>query len=131
MRIHTDTDGRSVNAISTLADGTDVQGNVYTLLSGQKSEQLTFQRGAPVENGVNGTTNEAVLRVLLHRLGVLNGRMQSEFNERAIHHIGEALGALEARAADRVPIMVLSLESDAPMVSPACRPDGGVCEACQ
>ena len=33
MRIHTDHNGVAVNAISKLADGTDVQGHVYQVLA--------------------------------------------------------------------------------------------------
>ena len=49
----------------------------------------------------NGTTNEAVLEVLIHRIKVLNEKMPSEHNGQAIAHLEEALAALNARTADR------------------------------
>jgi len=102
VRIHTDSDGRAVNAISAQYDGTDVLGSEYQLLAGGRQMTLSFQRGAPAEHGINGTTNEAVLQVLIHRLVVLNAKLHSDFNEQAIYHLGEALEALQARAAERV-----------------------------
>lgn len=49
----------------------------------------------------NGTTNEAVIEVLIHRMKVLDERMPSEFNGQAIACLEGALAALEARTAER------------------------------
>lgn len=49
----------------------------------------------------DGTTNEAVLQVLIHRMKVLQEKMPSEHNEKAIAHLEGALAELEARTADR------------------------------
>lgn len=49
----------------------------------------------------DGTTNEAVIQVLIHRLSVLNERCPSAYNEAAIRSLEEAYGALEARTAER------------------------------
>ena len=50
----------------------------------------------------DGTTNEEVIKVLIDRLGYLNGKMQSSYNEEAILHLKLALEVLEKRTADRV-----------------------------
>ena len=71
MRIHTDHNGVAVNAISTLADGSDVEGHLYQVLIGPKTLSLEFQNGPVKEAGVNGLTNEALLAVLAHRIGEL------------------------------------------------------------
>lgn len=101
MRIHTDRNGLAVNAISTLSDGTDVEGHVYQILAGARTLQLEFQRGPVPANGVNGATNEAMISILIHRLAILNGKFPSPFNEQALYHLGEALDSLEARTAER------------------------------
>lgn len=49
----------------------------------------------------DGTTNEAVLQVLIDRLEWLNGLMHSDYNINALSHLKEALHQLEARTADR------------------------------
>lgn len=48
-----------------------------------------------------GTTNEAVLQMLISRTQSLNEKFPSEFNEDAIKHMELALSALYARTADR------------------------------
>lgn len=48
-----------------------------------------------------GTTNEAVLEVLIHRMKFLNEKMPSSFNDDAIAHLEGALAALNARTAER------------------------------
>ena len=54
MRIHTDHNGVAVNAISKLADGTDVEGHQYQVLAGPMVLTVDFQRGGVATNGVNG-----------------------------------------------------------------------------
>lgn len=49
----------------------------------------------------NGTTNEAVIKMLIHRLGVLNQKMESEHNTAAISHLESALAELNARTSKR------------------------------
>lgn len=48
-----------------------------------------------------GTTNEAVISVLIDRLQTLNERFPSQFNEDAIKHLHLAYEALFARTQDR------------------------------
>jgi hypothetical protein len=102
MRIHTDHNGVAVNAISTLADGTDVEGHFYQVLAGAKLLGLRFQHGGVAENGVNGITNEALLAILIHRTKHLNNKFACDENVRAITHMEEALVNLEVRSARRI-----------------------------
>lgn len=102
MRIHTDHNGVAVNAISRLADGTDVEGHVYQVLAGPHASQIDFQRGPVLVNGVNGLTNEALLAVLIHRTQFLNGKFHCEENDAAIHYMKQALINLEVRTARRM-----------------------------
>lgn len=102
MRIHTDKNGVYVNAISQLADGTPVEGHVYTFGAGTTAGSIEFQRGPVKENGVNGLTNEALLAVVLHRLGVLNRPPYNcRENALAITKIEEALHWLDHRTKAR------------------------------
>jgi len=50
----------------------------------------------------NGTTNEDVLNMIVHRLEDLNKKMESHYNVNAINHIKEALDQLNRRTADRL-----------------------------
>ena len=45
MRIHTDHNGVAVNAISTLTDGSDVEGHLYQVLIGPKTGSSPRTRG--------------------------------------------------------------------------------------
>lgn len=110
MRIHTDHNGVAVNAISALADGTDVEGHEYQVLAGTNNSQISFQRGPVKENGVNGITNEALLAILIHRTKYLNAQFPCDENERSIQHMEEALVNLEARTARRMVRGVEGLE---------------------
>lgn len=102
MRIHTDHNGVAVNAISTLADGTDVEGHQYQVLAGTNNIALEFQKGPVQENGVNGLTNEALLAILIHRTKHLDSKFGCDENKRAIAHMEDALVNLEARTARRI-----------------------------
>ena len=102
MRIHTDHNGVAVNAISTLSDGSDVEGHLYQVLIGPKTLSLEFQNGPVKEAGVNGLTNEALLAVLAHRIGVLNKKFPCRENSLAITKIEEASLWLGKRTADRI-----------------------------
>lgn len=101
MRIHTDHNGVAVNAIHTLADGTDVEGHQYQILAGASAQTLDFQRGPVKETGVNGATNEALLAILVHRLQFLNGKFPCRENSLAITKLQEAQMWLNTRTADR------------------------------
>lgn len=101
MRIHTDKNGVAVNAMSTLADGTNVAGHLYQLLAGPKTITVEFQNGAVKEHGVNGVTNEALLAILIHRTQVLNERFPCRENSIAITKMQEALMWFDKRTADR------------------------------
>lgn len=102
MRIHTDHNGVAVNAIFTFADGTNVEGHVYQVITGAKDQQIEFQRGGVATNGVNGLTNEALLAILIHRTKFLDGKFPCDENRRAIEHMEQALVNLEVRTARRM-----------------------------
>lgn len=101
-RIHTDHNGVYVNAISGMADGTNVEGHVYDIHAGRSTTRLSFQLGPIKEAGVNGPTNEALLAVLTHRMKVLNSKFPCAENQRAINHLELATQALESRTKDRI-----------------------------
>lgn len=50
----------------------------------------------------DGTTNEALIEILIDRLIFLNETMQSKYNENAIDALREALVQLKARTVDRI-----------------------------
>lgn len=102
MRIHTDHNGLAVNAISRLADGTDVAGHHYQVLVGSEQVTIDFQRGPVKDNGVNGLTNEALLAILIDRTKQLDDKFPCKENKEAIHHMGEALAWLNKRTAARL-----------------------------
>ena len=102
IRIHTDNNGVYVNAISSLSDGTEVDGHYYAMTSGAKTQVVEFQRGGVVDNGVNGVTNEALLAILIHRTKILDGKFGCDENKRAIQHMEEALVNFEVRTARRM-----------------------------
>lgn len=90
------------NAVSKNVAGEDVDGHVYTLTNGTvPSVGLFFQRGPVKEAGHNGITNEQLIAVLVHRLGVLNKAFPCRENSIAITHLETALLWLEKRTADR------------------------------
>lgn len=101
MRIHTDDNGVYANAISSLSDGTDVEGHRYDIQAGKNFTGLMFQHGAVKESGVNGITSEALLAVLIHRTNVLNKRFACRENALAITKLEEALMWFNKRTADR------------------------------
>lgn len=102
MRIHTDHNGVSVNAISTLADGTNVEGHHYQVLAGAKTINIDFQRGTIPEAGVNGLTNEALLAIVSHRLEFFQkGAFACRENALALTKIQEAGHWLEHRTKAR------------------------------
>lgn len=101
-RIFTDKNGVAVNAISQLADGTEVKGHFYQLIAGAgRHTDLEFQNGTIPDVGVNGVTNEALLAVLIHRLNHLNGKFPCRQNSLAITKLEEAAMWLEQRTKER------------------------------
>lgn len=110
MRIYTDHNGVAVNAISRLADGTNVEGHVYQVLAGTKTLAVEFQRGGVAANGVNGVTNEALLNIVQHRLEFLNRQFPCAENAAAIKGVVDALFQLEARTLDRLARSVEGME---------------------
>lgn len=102
MRIYTDHNGVAVNAISALADGTQVEGHHYDILAGANTSTVLFQNGPVKEVGVNGVTNEALLAILIHRTKFLDAKFPCDENKRAIQHLEEALVNLEVRTARRI-----------------------------
>ena len=86
------------------------EGHVYSLANigrslevGKNDRQtLTFFRG-PItsDDQMAGTTNEAVLMALTHRLEHLYSVLPDDFTYSAITAVKEALAALEARTKDR------------------------------
>lgn len=103
MRIH-EADGGAVyvNAISKLEHGTDVEGHMYDLHAGIDHQRVYFQNGTVPQVGHNGTTNEAVLAVVIHRLKFLNGKFPCRENALAITKLEEAKMWLEERTRNRV-----------------------------
>ena len=80
-------------------------GHEYTVqfaVGGGRLQGLTFQNGPIAAYGVNGLTNEAVLAILIHRIGVLNEKLPCEQNELVLGNLRTALALLEDRTADRV-----------------------------
>lgn len=87
----------------------------YTALPGKNSPalhhfgfpggELHFQDGPIQEHGVNGTTNEEVIQVLVDRLDSLQAMNDRKYacreNALAITHLQEALHWLQARTAAR------------------------------
>ena len=101
MRIYTDSNGSHVNAISTLADNTDVRGHLYHLNFGKYAGQVHFQQGPVKEVGVNGPTNEALLHILINRTEFLDSQFPCEENKKALEHLKAALEAFESRTKNR------------------------------
>lgn len=85
-------------------------GHTYDLINydGVDAQTIHFIKKAPVAPGSTemetvqqGTTNEAVISMLIDRLQTLNERFPSKFNEDAIKHLHLAYEALAARTKDR------------------------------
>lgn len=69
----------------------------------QPSLHIQFQCGPVAEHGVNGTTQEALLAVLIDRLESFQaGPFASSENEMALDHLHVALRWLKRRTIDRV-----------------------------
>ena len=63
---------------------------------------IKHQEGPILENGVNGSTNEAHLAIVAHRLNCFQeGPFPSDFNEAALSGVDFAKAVLEMRTQDR------------------------------
>ena len=61
-----------------------------------------FQKGGLQNNDINGTTNEAELAKVRHRLeGFQTGDFPCDENAEALDHVNKAIDILEGRTADR------------------------------
>ena len=67
-----------------------------------KYHVLQFQDGPIQEAGTNGITNEALLAVLIDRLGLLNKKFPCRENSIVITKLEESLMWLEKRTKDRI-----------------------------
>ena len=68
--------------------------------------EIHFQDGPIGEYGINGTTNEEVIHVLIERIESLQAMDRYKYacheNSSALTHLAEALNALEARTYRRI-----------------------------
>jgi len=62
---------------------------------------IHFQDGPTVIDGVNGATNESLLKILIHRTQYLDSKFPSDQNKQAIAAMQTALAAFDARTAER------------------------------
>lgn len=70
---------------------------------GHIRQHVTFQNGPIAEAGVNGTTNEALLAILIDRMqGFQSGQYKCRENAIALTHLEEALMWLQKRTRDRM-----------------------------
>jgi len=85
-------------------------GHTYELVNHESEEtqtihfikkQKTDTESDVLETVQQGTTNEAVISMLIDRMQVLNESFPSKFNDDAIKHLHLAYEALVARTADR------------------------------
>lgn len=84
---------------------------MYEAMQGHNSESLTvfrgpyinisFQDGPIKEQGVNGTTNEEVIQLLIDRIRSLNVIMHSTHNEGALDFLEAAKAELNLRTHER------------------------------
>lgn len=77
------------------------QGDGVQTLLFIKKELAEGEPEGTLEIVQDGTTNEAVLAVLIDRLKYLEARMSSPFNLKALDHLEAALGCLQNRTKDR------------------------------
>lgn len=76
---------------------------------GGGSQVIKFIKKQPKEGGEegeletvhDGTTTEAVIEIVIHRLKTLNERLQDDHTVQAVEHLAAAYAALERRNADR------------------------------
>lgn len=104
--IYEDHNGLNVLACTSV----DLDGKLHQLPAGHTylininaimSDEITFQLGAVPISGVNGTTNEALLAILIHRTKALNDNFPCDENNRAITYMENALALFEQRTQNR------------------------------
>lgn len=86
------------------------QGHVYELKNFTSEDYQIIQfvnktfhtETGELEGYVDGTTNEAVLEMLIDRMKHLNGIFPSSYNVETIAHLEKALQCLEERTHDRI-----------------------------
>lgn len=76
-------------------------GHVYEIHGGGFSALIGFQQGPVPKNGINGVTNEALLRVLIHRTCLINEKFPCDENLHAISYMEAALNCFNDRTARR------------------------------
>ena len=64
-------------------------------------QEIYFQNGSPMQNGVNGLSNEAIIATVLHRISKQNESYPSAYNVLTIYLLEAALTALHARVKQR------------------------------
>ncbi|MDF2417296.1 hypothetical protein GWP85_07170 [Acinetobacter beijerinckii] len=62
---------------------------------------IHFQEGPTLIDGVNGATNESILKILIHRTQYLDSKFPSDQNKQAIAAMQTALAAFDERTAER------------------------------
>lgn len=67
----------------------------------EDAEEILFQNGNTIENGINGLTNEVLLAILIHRTKSLNDKFPCEENALAIESMKKALSLFEERIIER------------------------------
>jgi hypothetical protein len=73
--------------------------HIYTLAG---NNHLRFMKKSDGQLVYEGTTNEEVLEILLHRIRGLNAQFPCEENREALAHLGIALSWLNVRTKRRV-----------------------------
>lgn len=74
-----------------------------------RTQYIQFQNGArKEESSIHGVLDSDLLEIVKHRLECFQeGEFSSEYNERALHHITEALRWMNQRVEDRIARNVL------------------------
>lgn len=78
--------------------------HIYSIRGpGMMQVVVPFQNGPIKEHGTNGVTQEALLAILIDRLGCFqSGPFPSPFNDSALHYLTLALHHLNHRTMDRL-----------------------------
>jgi len=100
-QLHKDHNGVWAQAIGKY-NGIDVEGHMYQIGHSIALTTLYFQHGPVKEKGINGVTNEALLAIIMHRLGYLNQQFPCKENQDAMHGIAIAQRALNERTQGRI-----------------------------
>lgn len=84
-------------------EGFDAHSNASLPGSGISALPVLFQNGVLTEVGINGSTNEAYLAILIDRMrGFQNGPFKCRENALALTYLEEALMWLQKRTRDRL-----------------------------